>query len=418
MEFYFQMHLHKKEKTMKNKLIKISLVAGSFLFGFQSFAQTLNETNAALEYRKFSEQLQSMMMGGENKMDKAKVILLKAKGFIDLAAEHPDTKDRAKTQFLKGEIYTAMLIANADDTTYIKENGDKLLEEGLAGYKKSYTDKKYKSEVLTSINTKKQMFSMGTEVLYKDGKFKEASEAYDFQVKLSDVVNEIDSSSLFNAGLCAERAGMIGVAAERYKRCAEIGYKAPLIYALAANALRKDGKKAEAKEILAVGSKKYPNNKDILLEMVNTDIEAGDNAAAEASLAAAIAADPNNKQLHLTIGTIYMELKQDEKAEASLNKALEIDPNYEDALYQLGALLSGNAVTLKQEASQLRQGDPNYDKMLAKAEELNKRAVAPLEKYIAKNPKDKQVLIILAQIYRGLKNPEKSAEYKSRADQL
>jgi tetratricopeptide (TPR) repeat protein len=210
----------------------------------------------------------------------------------------------------------------------------------------------------------------------------------------------------------------MSTAAARYKKSAEIQYKAPLIYALAANALRKDGKKAEAKEILVAGRVKYPNDKDILLELVNSDIEAGDNAAAEKSLADAIAADPNNKQLYLTIGTIYIELKQDEKAETALNKALQIDPNYTDAQYQLGALLHGIGRNLSQEASQLNQGDKNYEKMLAQADEFYKKAIVPLEAYIAKNPNDKQVLIVLAQIYRSLKNPEKSAEYKKRADAL
>lgn len=383
-----------------------------------AFGQRTNETSAALEYNKYADIFAKMMMTGENNLDAAKKTLLKAKSYIDLAAEHPDTKESPKTLFYKGEIYTGLLIASAEDTVYLKENGDKLLEEGLASYKKAYPNKKYADEVKNSINTKKGMFGMATDAIYKAGKYKEAAEMYDLQVKLSDVVNQVDSSSIFNAGLCAEKAGDMAMAAERYTQAAKINYRTPLTYALAANALRKTGKRAEAKALLAEGSKKYPNSKDILLEMVNTDIEAGDNAAAEASLAAAIAADPKNKQLHLTIGTIYIELKQDEKAEAALNKALEIDPNYADAQYQLGALLSGNAITMKQQASQLRQGDPNYEKMLAKADELNKKAVAPLEAYIGKNPNDKQVLIILSQIHRSLKNPEKAAEYKKRADAL
>lgn len=403
---------------MKNKLIKISFFAGSILLTFNSFSQKMNETSAALEYNKYADILARMMMTGENNLEAGKKALFKAKEFIDLAAEHPETKESPKTFFYKGEIYTGLLIANADDSTYLLANGDALLEQGIESYKKAFPSKKYKEEVLTSINMKKGLFSMGCDQLYKAGSFKEAGEIYDLQVKLSDAVNEIDSSSIFNAGLCAEKAGDLATAAARYKKAAEIQYKAPLIYALAANALRKDGKKAEAKEILMVGRSKYPNDKDILLELVNSDIEAGDNAAAEKSLADAIAADPNNKQLYLTIGTIYIELKQDEKAEAALNKALQIDPNYVDAQYQLGALLSGSAISMKQEASQLKQGDPNYEKMLAKADELYKKALVPLEAYIAKNPNDKQVLIILAQIYRSLKNPEKSAEYKKRADAL
>ena len=398
--------------------MKISLFAGSILLTFNSFSQKMNETSAALEYNKYADIFARMMLTGENNLEAAKKALLKGKEYIDLAAAHPETKESPKTLFYKGEIYTSLLIASAEDSVYLKENGDMLLEQGIESYKKAFPSKKYKEEVLNSINTKKGLFSLGCEQLYKAGQFKEAGEIYDLQVKLSDAVGEVDSSSIFNAGLCAERIGDMETASARYTKAANIQYKAPLIYALAANALRKAGKKAEAREMLLLGRSKYPNDKDILLELVNSDIEAGDNAAAEKSLADAIASDPNNKQLYLTIGTIFIELKQDEKAEEALNKALQLDPNYTDAQYQLGALLSGSAISMKQAASQLKQGDPNYDKMLAKADELYKKAIAPLEAYIAKNPNDKQVLIILAQIYRSLKNPEKSAEYKKRADAL
>ena len=403
---------------MKNRIIKISLIACSFLFAFNSYSQKLNETSAALEYKKFEELFAKMMMTGENKLDEGKKILLKAKTYIDLAAENPSTKDNAKTLFYKGEIYTGLLMAAAEDTVYIKENGDQLLADGLASYKKAYQDKKFQSDIRSSIGSKKMLFGMGAEKLYKDEQFKEAAEVYDFQVKLSDVVGEIDTVSLFNAGLCAERAGMTTMAADRYKQAAEIGYRAPSIYAIASNALRKDGRLEEAKEVITTGQKKYPNNKDILFELVNMNLEAGDNAAAEASLAAAIAADPTNKQLYLTIGTIYIELKKDDKAEAALIKALELDPKYSDALYQLGAMYTGAASTMKQEASQLKNGDPKYDVMLNDADKLNKKAAPYLESYIEMNPNDKQVLLILSQIHRSLKNPEKSAEYKKRADAL
>ena len=106
------------------------------------------------------------------------------------------------------------------------------------------------------------------------------------------------------------------------------------------------------------------------------------------------------------------------KAEAALLKALEIDPKYSDALYQLGAMYTGAASNMKQEASQLKNGDPKYDVMLADADKLNKKALPYLESYIEVSPNDKQVLMILSQIHRSLKNPEKSAEYKKRADAL
>lgn len=403
---------------MKNRITKISLIACSVLFAFNSHAQKLNETSAALEYKKFEELFAKMMMTGENKLEEGKKILLKAKTYIDLAAENPSTKDNAKTLFYKGEIYTGLLMAAAEDTTYIKENGEQLLEDGLASYKRGFADKKFQSDIRSSIGNKKMLFGMGAEKMYKDEQFKEAAEIYDLQVKLSDVISEVDSVSLFNAGLCAERAGDTKMAADRYKQAAEIGYRAPSIYAIASSALRKDKRLDEAKAVITAGQKKYPNNKDILFELVNMNLEAGDNAAAEASLSAAIAADPTNKQLYMTIGTIYLELKQEGKAEAALLKALELDPKYGDALYQLGAMYTGNASTMKQEASQLKNGDPKYDVMLKEADDMNRKAVPYLEMYIESNPTDKQVLMILSQIHRSLKNPEKSAEYKKRADAL
>ncbi len=403
---------------MKNRLIKISLIACSFMFAFNSYSQKLNETSAALEYKKFEDIFAKMMMTGENKLDEGKKILLKAKGYIDLAAENPSTKDNAKTLFYKGEIYTGLLMAAAEDSVYIKENGEQLLEEGLASYKRAFADRKFKEDVRTTIGGKKMLFGMGAQKMYEDEQFKEAAELYDFQVKLSDVVGEVDSVSLFNAGLCAERAGDTKMAADRYKKAAEIEYRVPSIYAIASSALRKDGRTDEAKALITTGQKKYPNNKDILFELVNMNLEAGDNEAAEASLSAAIAADPTNKQLYLTIGTIYLELKQEAKAEAALVKALELDPKYSDALYQLGAMYVGTASDMKQQASQLKNGDPKYDVMLDEANVITQKAVAPLETYIEINPNDKQVLMILSQIHRSLKNPEKSAEYKKRSDAL
>ena len=259
---------------------------------------------------------------------------------------------------------------------------------------------------------------MAINAMYDQKKFKEASEAYEFQVNLSDAVNQVDSSSLFNAAVCAEKAGDMNRAADLYMRTAEIGFKAPDIYAIASSSLRKAGKKDQAKAILEKGKQKYPSEKSILLEMVNTSIDEGDNAGAEASLQAAIAKDPSNKQLWYTIGTIYIDLKQNDKAEQALNKALEIDPNYTDAQYQLGAFLLGVAGDISLEASRLKFGDAQYDVLMAKSDEYYKKALTPLESYIQKNPNDKAVLTILFQIHKNLKNTDKALEYKKRADAI
>jgi tetratricopeptide (TPR) repeat protein len=245
-------------------------------------------------------------------------------------------------------------------------------------------------------------------MLYKGNMFKEAAEVYETEARFFDAVGEFDSTSIFNAALCYEKANEYGKAAKLYAQLASIGYRGTTSYALASGAYRKNGQVTEAKAIIAEGRKKFPSDRDLLLEQVNTNIEAGDAAGAESALSEAIAADPKNKQLFYTIGTIYIDLKQNEKAEMALNKALEIDPEYIDAMYQLGAHLVTWGSETKTAANQLKFGDPAYDQMIKDADDIYKRALTPLEKYILKNPNDKDVLNILFQIHKTNITIEKS----------
>ena len=401
---------------MKNKVAKTSLIAGALIISASTFAQKKNETSAAVE---FKNKYQMSMATGD--IDGAKKALIAAKGFIDLAAEHVETKESPKTLYYKGEIYANFLMVGMQtmDTTFMKLGGDNALETAIAAYKKGFdVSDKFDSDIREAVYQKKAMLDPYANMLYKNNMFKEAGELYITQADLSSAVSELDSTSIFNGSLCFEKGSEFIKAAEGYEKLAKVGYKGTTTYVLASSAYRKGGNIEKAKAIVAEGRKKHPSDRDLLLELVNTNIDAGDAAGAEAALNEAITKDPNNKQLHYTIGTIYIDLKENEKAEQALNKSLEIDPNYADALYQLGAHLVTWAGDTKTAANQLKFGDPNYNKMLQQADDTYKRALVPLEKYIGKNPNDKDVLTILFQLNRSLGNTEKALEYKKRADAI
>jgi tetratricopeptide (TPR) repeat protein len=399
---------------MKSKILSLTLVAGSLIYT-SVFSQKSVETTAALDFRQYGEAL----MKGDAELAKKK--LIKAKESIDIAAAHADTKESAKTLYYKGEIYSNFLTLGmmSADTNFIKLAGDDAMEVSIASFKKGYAvSDKFDGEIKDAVSNKKMELEKITGILYEQKEFKGALEIYDVQVQLSAALNMVDSLSIFNGGICAEKIENYSAAAERYLKCVEIGYKVPEIYTMASNVLRRDKKGQEAKDLITKGRKLYPTDKGMLLELVNTSIDEGNSAEAEKHLQEAIAADPTNKQLWYVIGTIYIDLKQNDKAEAALNKAIEIDPNYADAQYQLGAHLVGVAGGLKQQASQLKFGDTNYDVLLAQGDEYYKRALAPLDAYILKYPNDKDVLTILFQINKSLKNTEKALEYKKRADAI
>ncbi len=394
----------------------IGLVVAGIVITSSTFGQKKNETSAAVE---FKNKYMSAMATGD--MEGAKKALIAAKEFVDLAAAHDETKDSQKTLWLKGEIYANFMVLGMQtaDTNFIKIAGEDALDQSINAFAHGWeVGGKMKSDIKESVYQKSEMLGGYAGMLYKASQFNEAAELYELQGRYVGAIKELDSAAVYNAALCYEKAENYQKAAEGYEKLAKAKYRGATSAILASSAYRKAGNVEKAKAIISEARKDDPTNRDLLLELVNTNIDAGDAAGAESALNDAIATDPNNKQLHYTIGTIYIDLGENEKAENALNKALEIDPNYVDAQYQLGAHLVTWAGDMNTKAKQLPFGDPNYNKMLTESEDIYKRALIPLEKYINTNPKDKQVLTILFQIHRNLGNSEKALEYKRRADEL
>lgn len=399
---------------MKISIKNVSLALGVLALSSVAFGQKKNETSAAVEYK--TKYLPALMQGD---FETAKKALRSAKEFVDLAAAHPDTENSQKTLWLKGEIYYNYLTVGmmSQDTSFIKEAGEDAIDQSVAAFKKGYPlGKKHKADIEASVGKNVEQMNGMAGMLYQAEQFEGAAEVYETMAKYNDAIEVMDSISIFNASLCYEKAEKYDKAAAGYEKLAEAQYKGVTSAVDASRAYRKAGKIEKAKSIIDKARETNPSNRELLLELVNTNIESGDAAGAEKALNDAIATDPENKALHYTIGTIYIDLKENEKAEESLNKALEIDPNYVDAQYQLGAHLVTWAGDLKQEANDLKFGDPNYNKLIAQSEETYKRALIPLEKYIEAFPNDKPVLNILFQLHRNLGNSEKAIEYKKRAE--
>lgn len=399
---------------MKLSIKNVGLALSMLTLSSVAFGQKKNETSAAVEYK--NKFIPAISTGD---FETAKKALIDAKGFIDLAAVNPETENSQKTLWLKSEIYASFLTfgMQTQDTAFMRVGGEDAIDQSIAAVEKGYPiGTKLQPEFRESVYQKAAIFSGFAGMLWQAEQYKEAAEVYDVLVRYSAAIKEIDTNSLFNASICYERIGEFEKAAAGYEKLAAVNYKGTASIVDASRAYRKAGNTAKAKALIAEARAKHPNDKELLLELVNTNIEEGDAAGAEKSLNDAIAADPKNKVLYYTIGTIYIDLKENEKAEESLNKALEIDPNYVDAQYQLGAHLVSWAGDIKLKANDLPFGDPNYNQMLQQSEDTYNRALVPLEKYIAANPTDKDVLNILFQLHRNLGNSEKALEYKKRAE--
>ncbi len=395
-------------------LRNLSLAVGVIAISTTAFGQKKIETTASMERNAAVSAMQS------KDMESAKNKLLSAKEYIDKAAAHEDTKNNQKTLWLKGEIYSSILSLGMTtmDMELINVLGEDGMDDAIASLKRAYPmGKKYKDDVVATVDRNRFALNTMARTLYEKKMFAEAAEAYIGQAEFADCIDLLDTSVIYNAAICYDKIEEFEKAAIQYERVANVGYNGTTCYILASTAYRNAGMPEKAAALIAVAREINPTDRGLLLETVNTHLAAGNNAEAEKALADAIATDPNNKQLHYTIGTIMIELGKNEEAETALNKALELDPDYVDAQYQLGAHLVTWASAVKKESTLLGPNETaKYNELDKKSDDLFKRALVPLEKYIAAYPNDKSVLTILFQIHRNLGDSAKALEFKKRAD--
>ncbi len=401
--------------------MRILFTLGIVTFCNLSFSQKTAETDAAIKFQAYETALYS------GDFVKAQKSITDAKLSIDQAASNDETKNSPKTLFYKGEIYLGYLLAYAQDSVMLEEISEKYLEEAVSAFGNCYSISKsiggkvyknYKADLKETIDNKKALFGLAANMSYEQQKYADAAEVYELGAKLSGTIEEIDTVSMFNAGLCYEKSGDLTNAAKLYRQCADYNYNAPDIYTMVSYCYRASGNLTEAENIVTEGRKKFPLDQGLIKELVNNKIASGDNAGAEAALNEAIAGDPYNKDLYYVIGTIYSESNKFDKAEEALNKSLELDPKYEKSLYQLGAILVSWAGNIQDSANTLGYKHPDYKKLLAEANEIYKRAIVPLDQYVSINTEDLEVLTLLWQISRNLEDTVKAEEYKKRMDAL
>jgi DNA-binding SARP family transcriptional activator len=383
-----------------------------------------------------------MLFSPEPDLAGAKKSVIAAKGFIDLAAEHPDTKEWDKMFWYKGEIYSALSMLLKEDASIAEISSDDAINTALTAFEMGMkTGKKYKVDIRDAANEKRSLFLMLADKEWKAEKYSEAGEAYDYGSRFSSSIGTIDTTVIYYAGAAYENAEQYEDAARMYDQLAKYDYQGAKGATLAASVHKKLGNTEKSTALLKAAQSKFPNDKDVLLGLVNAYIDADDAVGAEKALADAIATDPKNEKLHYNSGTIYINIgdqaKKDSdaaeddvkkaelqekstvaygKAETALNKALELKPDYVDAQYQLGAHLYNWASQLREQAAFLKVGDPREEKLNAMAEQKMDSAISALEKYIESEPNDKGILRILWKAYHKKGNAEKAKEYKARLD--
>ena len=184
-------------------------------------------------------------------------------------------------------------------------------------------------------------------------------------------------------------------------------------------------------EILKKGRNSYPNDMNLVISETNYFLEIKNSKEAINNLNIAINAKPTDPNLYLVRDNIYDNLanpkdaagKDLEKpsdyavnitnAETDYKKAIELKADYFDALYNLGVLYNNQGVMLNNLADKITD-NAKYKVANEKASQQFKKAMPELEKALELNPKERNTMIALKQIYTRMQLLDKLKKINER----
>jgi len=376
------------------------------------------------------------------KRDKDAASLKKAKEYIDAAAQHPETGIEAKTWIYRGDIY---LGAYANDLSLEGEKQKDVTDpakKNLVSYSNvpiadlqtaydSYSkvkqfDKKnnYAEEVAKDLYLVESHFDNKGRADYNSKKSAEAGVSFEKCYEISLVLGKADTSILNYAALAYRIGGEMAKAKAIYQKLIDMDYGKGKTVSILANMFITEKDTASASRIITKGRQKFPSDMDLLTAETNLFLMGHKNKEALANLQKVIEKNPTDPQLNLVVASVFdnMANPKDEagkdlavpteyndyykQSESYYKKAIELKPDYFDALYNLGVLYNNQGVKLYNNANNIKDAKKSAEEG-KRADEVFKMAIPYLEKAHAINPKDRNTMLSLKQLYAKTEQNEK-----------
>jgi tetratricopeptide (TPR) repeat protein len=388
------------------------------------YSQRSKETNAIAYLRDYNE-------------TKDSVSLRKAKENIDLAAEHEDTKEKASTQVTKGQIYMAIYEANkrAQEEKLMniadpnKRTFAALQNTPTAELLTAYKAYEKGKALDTKGNYTKELKNMANVAIYFDNtgrsfynakKYPEALNAFENAY----AINGNDTTLLYFCATSAALTPDYPKAVKYYQKMIDAKQGFGSSYSALMNVYLSMKDTTAGMDILKKGRQTFPNDMNLVISETNYFLRVNKSQEALNNLNIAIQAKPADPNLYLVRGNIYDNLANPKDAngkdldkpkdyenliglaETDYKKAIELKPDYFDALYNLGVLYNNKGVELNRQADKFTD-QKKYEAASAKANEQFANAMPVLEKALEVNPKERNTMIALRQIYMRMQLQDK-----------
>lgn len=394
-----------------------------------SMAQNKERVNAfnynknAQGYITTAEQLnkQNRTEKAAKQMGFAKIELQKAKTSIDLAAEHEETKNEARTWHYYGIVYYKIaaypefhdLDPEALDKSFAAFAKIPALDPEYANDRQNMFDIYQHIQSITS-----NYFNRGA-VAYENGEYTDAIKCYLAAYNSMLVIGQQDNEAL----LIAAQIALYN--AKEYEKTVEIcnqllaaQHESPKVYQYLAVAYSQMGNDEEMLKYINEGRAKFPEDDNLVNEQINAYLKLKREAEIIDQIKEMANKNSENSVYCLIIGTIYSnqesELYNVDSALVYYNRAIEVNPTDENAYINVGSMYIDKSAALINKANELPLDKfKEYDELIAEARVFDEKALPYVEKAYELVPGDDAIKQALRTLYVRLKMMDKARALES-----
>jgi tetratricopeptide (TPR) repeat protein len=349
-------------------------------------------------------------------------ILDKAKENLDQALVDEKSKDWYNTYFAKGQLCQASF--KSDNPKYNTLYADPLAE-AYASYQKAL-ELDPKGTVKKKMLTGTVYNSLAVNFYNQGSKRFEAKDyagallSFQSQIKITEsdlYVGVVDTGMYYNAGLASINSAKYNDAVKYFEKCAEMKYMGITPYFNMSEAYLALGDTAKAESVLTGLDSKFPNNKNVTLQLIDLYIKSGKNDEALKYIKVAKEADPNNSTLFLAAGIIFLNENKYDEAITELTKSVELKGDLYDSQYGIGAAYINKAAEMFKAANEIVDVK-KYSDAVDLANIVYAKALPYMEKAHELKPDDVYSMRSLQELYYRLKMTDKYTVIKAKLDAI
>ncbi len=373
---------------MKKVIVFLSL---SF-FASSAFAQSFNVESAAgmIKKKKF----------------------VKAKEFIDLAYENPQTANDARMWLNRGKTYIGLW----NDTTVKRSDYPNAIEIAGTSLIKSLEVEpsgRWAEEArFELLNAGVPAFNVGVDA-YSKADYPRAMKYLEMILKMipfdtqGNLKRNNVSESMVNQyiGYTALEMKNYDLAVKSFDKLIAEAYNDPNIYLSMSKVYTEKGDTTKALEYIATGRKQFEDNRSLVNEEIRLYLASGKTELLITKFKEALELDPYNITYNYFLAVLYEQSGKYDEAIKGYQKTVEVDPNYYDAHTGLAALYFNKGADTDKKVKQmdLKEYSKNGERMEKEAKDNFEKALESFKKAYDINPKDMALLKSMKTLYVALR---------------